>query len=160
MVGQAEEICCCGWLERGAADPADPIVFDASLREFQLVCAGENLPVQNKVIRFCPFCGGRAPQSVRAEMLPSVPASERLRLLGLVRGVSSLEHAIELLGAPDSDDPHGSAGTRADGEFGTMRTLSYRRLSVHAEVLLIDRAGRVDVVIRPQRSPQGDPRPD
>jgi hypothetical protein len=63
MAGSASDttkFCTCGWLERAAAEPSSPIGFDETANEYHLVHGRFYT-----ILRFCPFCGCKAPESRR-----------------------------------------------------------------------------------------------
>jgi hypothetical protein len=51
--------CKCGWLERAADEPVNPVLFDAKMGEFQLHPSDDGY----SVLYHCPWCGGSAPRS-------------------------------------------------------------------------------------------------
>ena len=55
--------CDCHWLERAAHDPDNPIQFDPELNEYNLKASGGH----SLRIYHCPFCAGRAPESLQAQ---------------------------------------------------------------------------------------------
>lgn len=54
------KFCTCGWLERAAAEPSSPIGFDEKANEYHLVHGRFYT-----ILRFCPFCGCKTPESRR-----------------------------------------------------------------------------------------------
>ena len=60
--------CDCRTLERLSKEPSIPIEFDAKLNEYRLRgTVGEQI-----MIYHCPFCGGRTPNSRRAELFTHI----------------------------------------------------------------------------------------
>jgi len=136
--------CACGYLERAANDPDLPIAFDSRMREyhFRYSAPGDEMP-SVLVIYHCPYCGGAAPKSLRASLFHEVPRAELDRLVNRLESIRTLGDALEQLGAPDEDEPHGMAERIPETETGpplryACRTLLYRSLSEVAEVRIAE----------------------
>jgi hypothetical protein len=115
--------CDCRALQRYSKEPSIPIAFDAKLNEFHIVgAAGEEV-----MIYHCPFCGGRAPRSLRDELFMHVTRAESERLKGLTRGLKTLDDVLGAFGPPDFDHPQGYAVTNNEST-GRPRTTYYRQL--------------------------------
>ena len=72
--------CECDWLARAAAEPDIPVRFNEQVAEYQLTYGPDG---QGRMrLRYCPFCGGAAPKSRRAELFTRLTQAElnRLRL--------------------------------------------------------------------------------
>jgi hypothetical protein len=143
----ADTPCTCGYLERAAHDPDLPVKFDEQAGEYQFwyQVPGDEMP-SYLVIYHCPFCGGAAPKSLRASLFHVVPQAERTRLLTLLESIRTLRDAVDRLGTPDEDHPHGTVirhheeGNRPSvDEF--CRTIRYRSLSEVAVVEITERSG-------------------
>src|SRR4051812_30625219 len=81
--------CDCGWLERAAHDPRCPVEFDPELNEYNVRTSnGESMRIYH-----CPFCAGRAPEAVRAQMFATVSVEETMRL-----------HRGEMIHEPKTDN--------------------------------------------------------
>lgn len=131
---QHREPCECGWLQTAATDPEHPVAFDPRLNEFNIVKDQRSIRIY-----YCPFCGGKAPESLRATLFAYVPSQENERLILLGAGCDSLAQIVERLGRPDHDQPIGAViGTLAsDGrtsEFSSYRVLTYTQLSPVADL--------------------------
>jgi hypothetical protein len=132
--------CACGYLERAARNPDLPIEFDERMCEynFRYQVPGDETP-SVLVIYYCPFCGGAAPHSLRASLFHKISTAERDRLLSRLESVRTLRDALEQLGTPDEDNPHGSIdhfpeeGARPPLDV-VYRTFLYRSLSEVAEL--------------------------
>jgi hypothetical protein len=144
-----EELCTCGFLQEEADNPSSPIVYDSQLNEYHFEypspCAdGERGPDKAMLMIYhCPFCGGAAPDSKRDLLFAVIPVEEERRLYQLFHGIKTLNDAIQVLGPPDQDNPHGVKQTKPEraGTAPTVayfRTLWYSRLSTVAEVFVED----------------------
>src|SRR5207248_1969058 len=104
--------CDCRWLERAAHDPDNPIQFDHELNEYNLRTPRGHSPR----IYHCPFCAGRAPESLRAQLWATVPPEESDRLRELIKDIRTESDAIRTFGAStDILEPGGSC-TEAERE--------------------------------------------
>ena len=106
--------CTCDWLHRAADDPKIPVTFSPELNEFHLIQTGGYL-----FFHFCPFCGGRAPKSLRKTFFAHIPPEEETRLYDLCRDFKTLDDVTAAWGLPDRD----------------RHTLTYRSLSTTADVV-------------------------
>lgn len=130
--------CKCGWLERAADEPVNPVYFDAKMREYQLRHSDGGY----SLLYHCPWCGGAAPPSRRSSFFAVVPSAEWNRLAELTSGVKTVEQALRKLGPADEGEPLGltiypAAGgepPRAEG----YRTLTFSTVSKVANVVLND----------------------
>ena len=136
--------CDCQWLERAAHDPDNPIVFDSQLNEYNLKTAsGHSLRVYH-----CPFCAGRAPESLRAQMFATVSPEEAERLHKVLQQVHSEADAVRVFGKPTHIlDPGGRCTEpERDGRpsyIHLQRTLRYESVSDTAVVdVHIDQYGQ------------------
>jgi len=136
--------CKCGLLGRMADDPADPIKFDPKLNEYHIRRQGNG---GYSVIRFCPFCGGRAPKSKRSSLFHQLTGAERHRLTELTRNLRTVKDVIASLGEPDVKGLS-MAITKAEKEGMPETTqnypvMTYSKLSdvanVHVQVYPTDR---------------------
>lgn len=69
--------CECGWPRRAVADKPFPITYDARMGEFQLVLDYGGRGTGSAVLRYCPWCGGRLPESKRRSFF-TVPSESDL----------------------------------------------------------------------------------
>lgn len=117
--------CTCGALDRAAKEPPVPIAFDEVTNEFSIVYTDG--VVQGTIrIRFCYWCGGAAPRSLRASLFATVPAGEERRLRDLANELWTVEDAVSRLGAPDEDMAEGLVLHEASDDDGTPRKVGYR----------------------------------
>jgi hypothetical protein len=139
--------CDCEWFERAARDPKCPVEFDAELNEFNIKTADGGL----MRMYHCPFCTGRAPDSLRAEQFAQVPAEEVARLHRLTRDLRTEDDVIAALGEPTHRfDPGQIVQSRPEpGEASVIRTASTLSYEQHSETAVIDIAvasnGRISV---------------
>jgi hypothetical protein len=130
--------CDCGGLEKISKEPEGPIVFDPEINEYNLAYRTQSGIQMQYRIYHCLFCGGRTPASRRDEMFMHVTDAERIRLMSIVCELKTLPDLIAALGAPDEDDPAGTAMTKTadDGREQTnfYRLLTYNNLSPTAHL--------------------------
>ena len=117
-------LCDCRWLERAAHDPDNPIEFDPELNEYNLRTPhGHSLRIYH-----CPFCAGRAPESLRAQMFATVPSEEEVRLHNLVKDFKTEKDVIDALGEPTYIMNPGTIQTEPDGENAAGESRSFKTL--------------------------------
>lgn len=139
-----ETLCDCGWLEDSASDPELPIVFDEAINELQIEYSGRSGEATGvMVIYHCPFCGGAAPESKRDQLFAKVSTTEEYRLNELLKDIKTMDDAIEKLGRPEIDNPHGCIIQSKQTEkcptiTQNYRSLMYSNLSDVANVILTD----------------------
>jgi hypothetical protein len=126
--------CDCGLLDRAAKDPKLPIEFDAKLNEFHVVCAQGFMTIYH-----CPFCGGKAPESLPRDLFKRIPDEEARRLLGLNKDFKNADEVIAALGPPDADQPLGVVIEHHEPDGRPPRATAHRvlvctRLSEAADV--------------------------
>lgn len=168
MPNDALPLCQCPFLRHQAANPDVPIQYDPRLNEYHIVGT-----LSLTMIYHCPFCGGRAPKSLRPFQFHYLPETERQRLENLVSGLDSLESIVSKLGAPtiDLDPGKPSGGESADGNPAApdpFRELRYEALSDSADLTVqVRRSGAVQCTIsaKPHRQattidPESSPRPE
>ena len=93
-----------------------PITFNTEMNEFELRAARAIW-----AIYYCPFCGGRVPESLRDTFFAIIPPEEEERLNRLTEGITSPEDALRVFGPPDRD----------------RHTLTYLNLSTTANVVAL-----------------------
>ena len=131
--------CKCRWPQDVSAEPENGVQFDSDTKEYQLLTrSGGTLTLYH-----CPFCGGAMPRSKRSEAFAHITEAELQRLAQLTAGLTSVDHAVQVLGKPQHDHPTGSAerwpakGGRAP-RVTSHRMLTFTRLSKTADVDIID----------------------
>ena len=157
------EPCTCRWLERAAAEPHVPIVYDERLNEFQLTHIYDDGRIGSSRIRHCPWCGRAAPESKRGAFFAEITSAEDDRLRKELSGLKTVDDVIAKLGPPDEDHPEGygsgSAGTETDPPTRTRyRLLRYTGLSETANVTFIDFGPGVGVRISLEGKYLGKPK--
>jgi hypothetical protein len=139
--------CECHWLERAAHDPHCPIEFDAELNEYNLKTSQGSL----MRIYHCPFCAGRAPKSLRAQLFATVSHEETNRLYQLTKDCKTEEDVRAHLGEPSHvlDPGAGTVGPEKEGEPSEIRmckTLRYENQSETATINVnVGRHGNVSI---------------
>jgi hypothetical protein len=134
--------CKCRFLERSAAEPGIPIVFDASVNEFHIRHGGKDRG-GHSIIYYCPFCGGAAPPSKRASLFATITQAEVKRLQDVTTGFKSVREVMTRFGKPDHDFDPGMTKYELEAKDKppkviSYRTLTYRGLSKIADVVFTD----------------------
>lgn len=152
--------CGCKWFENAVRDPEIPVVFDELMKEYHLVTHGGG---GHALFYHCPFCGGRAPRSLRGTFFAKIPDKETYRLHSLTKKFKTEEEVISTFGPPDHEFEIGSGMTTPGSDteprehFLNGRRLVYKGLSDTADVnVRIDRYGKLkfsfsEKYIGPQR---------
>ena len=137
--------CDCRWLEHAAHNPNVPIEFDAESHEYRLkTLNGSSMPLYH-----CPFCSGRAPESLRHQMFADVSPEESERLQHLIKHIKTEGDAVRVLGEPTRVLEPGGGHTEREkddtpGYIHLYRTLRYEAVSDTAVVdIHVDQNGRV-----------------
>ncbi len=139
--------CDCRWLERAAHDPNCPVEFDPELNEYNL----KTLKDGSMRIYHCPFCAGRAPESLRPQMFATVPPEETTRLHNLIKDLKTESDAMKVLGAPTHVLEPGGTSTEPEKDgapryIHLYRTLRYESLSDAAVVdVHVDQYGKISI---------------
>ena len=140
--------CDCRWLERAAHDPTCPIEFDPELNEYNLkTSAGGSMRIYH-----CPFCGGRAPEALRAKMFATVSLQETARLHLLTKDLQSEADVLARLGEPTHTFDPGLTSIAPDeddkpGAIRTYKTLRYDNHSDTATIeVYVERDGKVQII--------------
>lgn len=90
--------CACIWLHRAADDPKIPVTFNAELNEFHLLKTGGYL-----LLYYCPFCGRRAPKSLRDTFFAHIPPEEEARLNDLSKDFKTFDDVRAAWSTSDRD---------------------------------------------------------
>jgi hypothetical protein len=147
------DLCHCGSLQKYADSPDIPIEFDSKLNEYHFVLTDAAGFKGHITLRHCFFCGGKAPESKRANLFATISSAEQSRLLALVEPLKTADAVMAALGPPDRDDPLGASRTEpeTDGKPPVTqgyRTLVYSQLSDTADVHFgADHQGAVHVML-------------
>lgn len=157
--------CGCNWFERAAKDDSIPVVFDELMNEYHLVSSNGQ---DYSLFYHCPFCGGKAPDSLRGTYWTEVSHEESRRLEMLTRDIKTSAELFEIFGDPDHDFEIGGGITSPATENEPPETklhprrVVYTNLSDTADVhVSIDRYDRLRFSYRgryigPDRSEQAD----
>jgi hypothetical protein len=139
--------CTCGYLEKAADDPENPIVFDERTSEYQFIYqrSGEEGRSMS-VIYHCPFCGGAAPESQRDRLFAAISDTEMDRIALLVGPIETIQQAIDKLGPPQMDSYGVIRNVRRDDPnnpptIQRCRELLYTTLSEVADVRITEAPG-------------------
>lgn len=139
--------CDCRWLERAAHDQHCPVEFDPKLNEYNLKTTNGG----SMRIYHCPFCSGRAPESLRSQMFAVVSPEETIRLHLLTKGITNEAELRATLGEPTHTFEPGvvSVDAEVDGHAPEIRTAKSLRYDQHSETATISanvaRDGRVRI---------------
>lgn len=142
--------CDCRWLERAAHDPSCPVEFDPQLNEFSLKTANGG----SMNIYHCPFCAGKAPQSLRSRLFAEITAEETCRLHLLTKDICTVTDLRSVLGEPTQTLEPGII--RTDAEEGCLapavHAFTSMRYEQHSDTAVIDASvsqdGRVRISFR------------
>lgn len=139
--------CECRWFDRASKNPNIPVTFDEQTNEFHLTYLDGG---GYSVFYHCPFCGGRAPESIRKTLFTEVSHDEASRLHLLTKEVTTEEQLIQLLGQPDTilEISGGSTnpGTESEPPETSIggRRLVFEKFSGTANInVRIDRYGKL-----------------
>jgi hypothetical protein len=136
--------CTCGYLERAADDPANPIVFDERTSEYQFTYQESDCEGRSMLgIYHCPFCGGAAPESQRQRLFAAIPPDEEERLIRILTPIASIQQAIDAFGPPQMDGFSVARNFRRDDPkspptIQRHRELLYMTLSEVADVRITE----------------------
>ena len=156
--------CGCKWFERAAKDESIPVVFDEMMNEYHLRHSNGR---GYSLFYHCPFCGGKAPDSLRGTYWTEVSHEESYRLNEITKDIKTPPQLFEMFGEPDKDfEVSGSSTTPGSDDSPPETTLGPRRvvfkgLSDTADVhVRIDRYDRLRFsfmgrYIGPKRSESG-----
>jgi hypothetical protein len=139
--------CNCGALLYTLRHRKIPLRFDSYLNEFHIAHPDGGYTL----IRFCPFCGARFPESRRDERLfHKISDTERERIKRRFGRLRTYSAVVSTLGKPDVDNP--SQEARRKG-----RLLSYLGLSKQAFVQFAvggDGKARLQLLHKPKPRPR------
>jgi hypothetical protein len=127
--------CDCRWLDRAARDPLCPIEFDRELNEYHLKTANGFM-----LIYHCPFCAGRAPDSLRPQIFATVTPEETTRLHLLTKNLKTEKQVLAHLGPPTRVFDPGAviAEPDKDGKPGEIRACRSLRYENHSDTATIN----------------------
>ena len=127
--------CDCNWFERAAHDPNCPVEFDPTLNEYNLRMSNGGL----LRMYHCPFCAGRAPQSLRSRMFAEISPEETIRLHILTNSIKTETELLAALGQPTHTCEPGiiSVDQENDGVPPRVRTDKTLRFDQHSETATI-----------------------
>lgn len=119
-------VCDCHWFERATRDDSIPVIFDEMMNEYHLAhTSGRGY----SLFHHCPFCGGRAPDSLRGTYWTKVSHEESYRLNELTKGIKTPPQLFEKFGEPDEDfEVSGGSTTPGSDDCPPETTLGPRRV--------------------------------
>ena len=131
-----KEICDCGVLEHASKEPDSAIRWDAGMNEYHIVDTRGG----QMMVYYCPFCGGRVPESRRSSKFAHVTQQEEARIFELFRGFRTVADVIAKYGPADEEREFASSvrspsrdGKPERGEI--FRGLVYKSLSPVADIV-------------------------
>jgi len=132
---ERKEICDCGQPQEMAEDPKCPVEFAENVNEFHLTDSSGGY----WVMYFCPFCGGRLPESLRSRLFQRISDEERARLILMTEHLRTEKEVLAALGEPDDRNPHGVGRKIPEQDGQPARetwypVMLYRKLSETADV--------------------------
>jgi Domain of unknown function (DUF6980) len=135
MAPQRKETCDCGHLENASKEPDHPIRFNTRMNEYYLSLKNGG----QMMIYYCPFCGGRTPESRRSSFFAHVTQEEEMRIYKLFEGIRNVTDTIAKFGPPDEEQEFGSAVRTKEHDSKpsrgeVFRTMIYKKLSPVADV--------------------------
>lgn len=92
--------CDCGWPDRSAKNPTVPVVFDEEMSEYHIAYGPERRG--HLIIRYCPWCGGRLPESRRTSFFTEPDPAEVSEVERLMSGIRDIPAMLRVLGEPDA----------------------------------------------------------
>ncbi len=136
MAPQRKDICDCGALENAAKEPDHAIRWNEQMNEFYIAHGKGG----RMMVYYCPFCGGRTPDSRRASFFAHVTQQEEHRIFELFRGIRKASDVVARFGAPDEEREFAGGrrtpGRRGEPERGEIfRGLVYKNLSPVADIV-------------------------
>lgn len=135
MGPKRKEICDCGNLENASKEPDHPIRFNERMDEYYLSLKNNG----QMMIYYCPFCGGRTPESRRSSFFAHVTQEEEMRIYKLFEGIKNVTDTIAKFGPPDEEGEFGSAVRTEEQDSKpsrgeVFRTMIYKKLSSVADI--------------------------
>jgi len=135
MPPERKEICDCGTLEDASKESDHPVRWDEKANEYFIAYGTGG----KMCVYYCPFCGGRTPESRRNSFFAHVTKAEETRIYELFKSIRTVSDLIARFGPPDEEGEFGSSmrspereGKPSRGE--AFRTMIYKKLSSVADV--------------------------
>jgi hypothetical protein len=118
--------CGCNWFPDAAKDDSSPVVFDELMNEYHLK---HNNDSGYSLFYHCPFCGGKAPETLRGSFWTEVSSEESHRLEQLTKNIKTPKELFVAFGDPDQDHEVGGGYISPGSEDQPPElTLSPRRV--------------------------------
>lgn len=122
--------CGCSWFDNAVNNPDFPVVFDERMNEYHLVGHDGRA---HALFYHCPFCGGKAPKSLRGTFFARIPLEETYRLQQLTECFKTEEEVVSRFGSPDHEfKVSGSMTTKGSETEPREHFLGGRRLVTKA----------------------------
>jgi hypothetical protein len=137
MPKKRNDVCTCGALEHASKEPGHSIRWDPESNEYYIAYGNEG---GRMMVYYCPFCGGKTPESRRNSLFAHITDAEESRIVDLFRGLRTVADVTARFGAPDEEREiaaavrtHATEGKPVRGE--SFRGLVYKKLSPVAEIV-------------------------
>ncbi|MBI2899851.1 MAG: hypothetical protein HYY17_06685 [Planctomycetes bacterium] len=147
----------CRCIARALAAPASPLRYDERLNEYHLVWESDDKTRRTMIVRYCPFCAIRMPESKRGELFHTVSEDEAAAVRLRIGGATTEAEIVAALGPPDRvlelDQIHG--GTWWEGfeapAFKTVKQLDWLNLGrTIVFTLQVDADGKIQWIFGPK----------
>ncbi len=137
--------CKCGGLENASKEADHAIRWDERMNEYYIAYGKGG----RMMVYYCPFCGGRTPESRRDSFFAHITQEEETRIYSLFRGLRTVSDVVARFGPPDEERDLAAAvrrpGRRGNAEHGeAFRGLVYKRLSPVADIVF--QVGQSDTI--------------
>jgi hypothetical protein len=136
LFGKNKSKCKCGVLENASKEVDSAIRWDERMNEYYIA----NGKHGRMMVYYCPFCGGRTPDSRRGSFFAHVTRQEATRICDLFKGIRTVADVVARFGPPDEERDWSSAvhwpgrwGKAGRGE--AFRGLVYKSLSPVADIV-------------------------
>lgn len=133
--------CSCGYLARSARNPRFSVRFDTQFNEYYFDHKLPSGATFSMLLYHCPMCGGVASESKRSQSFATLTEEEILRVDTLIHDLQTVQDIDRALGTPDRDETFRALEEfglvqpeTGQPETGSVRTLTYTRLSQTADV--------------------------
>jgi hypothetical protein len=137
MLPKRKKTCDCGVLESASKEPDHVIRWDGEMHEYYIAYGSHG---GRMMIYYCPFCGGKTPESRRDSMFAHVTQEEETRILNLFKGLRTVSDVTARFGPPDEEREiawaQRSPQREGQPECGdAFRGLVYKSLSPLADIV-------------------------
>jgi hypothetical protein len=100
--------CQCGWLQRAVTSDWHPIVFDSEMGEYHLVLECDDGRKGQAILRYCPWCGGTLPKTLRGSYFTQPTPADEEDLHRKLKEIRTVADMRTVLGEPSQCIDHPS----------------------------------------------------